>query len=45
MGEVLDSTYSPSTPEEEELFDKKQKFMHSVFDRVLKPNKGKPFFR
>ena len=45
MEEVLDSAYSLSTLEEEELFDEKQKFMHFVFDRVLKSNKGKAFVR
>ena len=41
MEEVLDSVCSPSTLEEEELFDEKKKFMCSIFDRVLKSNKVK----
>ena len=45
MGEVLDSACSLSTLEEEELFNEKQKFIYSVFDRVLKSDKGKAFSR
>ena len=45
VGEVLDSAYSLSTLEEEELFDEKQKFVYSIFDRVLKSDKGKAFRR
>ena len=45
VGEVLELTYSPSTLEEDKLFDEKKKFMHSVFERVLKTDKGKSFVR
>ena len=45
VGEVLDPLYTPSTEEENELFDEKKKFMYSVFDRVLKTDKGKSFVR
>ena len=43
--EVLDSAYSLLTLEEEELFDEKQKFAYSIFDKVLKSDKGKSFVR
>ena len=33
------------TKEEEELFDEKKRLMRSVFDRVLKTDKGKFFVR
>ena len=39
--EVLDVTYAPSSTEDRALFKVKQKFMHSVFDKVLQTDMGK----
>ena len=43
--EVLDSSYTPSTKEDESLFVEKQKYMYFVFDRNLKTDKGKALVR
>ena len=43
MDEVLDSSYSPATMEEDDLFDKKS--FYSVFNRVSKADKRKSFVR
>ena len=41
--EVIDPDYVPSNDKEEDLFDKKQKYMYSVFDKILQTNKAKAF--
>ena len=42
--EVL-TNYVPITNKDKELFKEKQKFMHSVFDRILLTGKGKAFIQ
>ena len=41
ISDVLDPDYSPKHPEEMVLFHEKQKFMCSVFDKVLHTDTGK----
>ena len=43
MDEVLDSSYSLATIEEDKIFNEKKKIMYSVFDRIFKTDKGKSF--
>ena len=43
--EILDPNYKPSTPEEKELFDEKQKFMYAVFETYLQTDMGKHYVR
>ena len=45
IADVLDPDYSPTFPEEIVLFHKKQKFIHSVFDKVLHKDIGKDHTR
>jgi hypothetical protein len=35
MSDVLDSTFVPATPEANELFVEKQKFVYAIFDKIL----------
>ena len=41
IADVLDPDYSTTSPEDIVLFQKKQKFMRSVFDKVLHKDRGK----
>jgi hypothetical protein len=43
--EVLDPTYTPTTPTMKLLFAEKQKFMYAVFDTVLLNDQGKAYIR
>ena len=43
--EVLQPNYTPVSAEDTELFDEKQKYMYSVFDKVLQSDRGKAFVR
>lgn len=42
---VLDTTYTPSTTEDIELFDEKQKYVYAVFTKILQTDKGKSLVR
>ena len=42
---VLDSTYKPINHDEIALFNEKQKYMYSVFERCLQSDKGKSLVR
>ena len=42
---VLEQDYSPTSPEEIALFHEKQKFMHSVFNKVPHTEVGKKYVR
>ena len=42
---MLDPDYSTTSPEDIVLFQKKQKFMRSVFDKVLHKDRGKNYVR
>ena len=39
--DILDPLYTPTTVEEEEVFDQKQKYMYAVFSKTLLTDKGK----
>ena len=43
--EVLNSTYKPKGQENIDLFEEKQKFMYSVFDKCLQTDMGKHYVR
>ena len=43
ISEVLDSTYTPITVEERELFTEKQKYMYAVFVKTLLTDQGKAY--
>ena len=43
--EVLDPTYIPSTADDIQLFEEKQKFMYAVFEKTLLTDKGKALVR
>jgi hypothetical protein len=43
--QVLDPNYKPQTVEERDLFNEKQKFMYSVFERILQTDEGKVVVR
>mgnify|MGYP000408890495 CR=1 FL=1 len=45
VSEVLDPTYTPSTPTMRLLFEEKQTFMYAVFDTVLLSDQGKAYVR
>ena len=45
VDDVLDSTYTPSAPDDVILFKEKQKFMYAVFERTLQTDQGKAFVR
>ena len=38
---MLDPNYIPTTVEDIQLFDEKQKFMYAVFEKTLLTDKGK----
>ena len=42
---MLDPNYTPSTNEEDEIFEIKQRFMYSVFNRTIQVNIGKAIVR
>ena len=43
--QVFDPDYKPTTTEDKDLFDEKQKFIYSVFDDCLKTDVGKSLVR
>ena len=45
VDEVLDSNYMPSTQKEYDIFEIKQKFMYSVFNRIIQVDIGKSIVR
>ena len=45
VSEVLEPTYVPSTSEDIDLFDEKQKYMFTAFERNLLTDQGKAFVR
>ena len=45
VDDILNSTYTPNTVEEKELFDEKQKYMYAVFEKNLLTDKGKALVR
>lgn len=45
LSDVLDTNYVPSTPEENELFVEKQKFVYAVLEKNLLTDKGKSLIR
>ena len=40
VSEILDSNYTPISPDEIELFKEKQKYMYQVADRILQTDRG-----
>ena len=45
VDEVFDSTCSPVSPRDIDLFKEKQKFVYAVFDKCLQTDQGKAFVR
>jgi hypothetical protein len=45
VDDILDPGYTPVTVEETALFDEKQKYMYSVFERILQTDEGKVIVR
>ena len=45
LDEITDASYVPSTQEEKDLFNLKQKYLFSVFTTVLQTNEGKALVR
>ena len=45
VADVLNPLYSPTNPEEKELFKEKQVFMYAVFKQTLKTDKGRALVR
>jgi hypothetical protein len=45
VDDVLNPTYVPQTTQDIELFAEKQKYMHSVFERILQTDEGKVIVR
>jgi hypothetical protein len=45
VDDVLNPNYLPKSAEETELFNKKQKYMYSVFKRILQTDEGKVIVR
>ena len=45
LEDVLNCGYSPSSPEDKDLFHEKQKFLFSVLDHVIHTNMGKTIVR
>ena len=45
VDDILDSNYTPMTPEDTDLFEEKQKCMYSVFEKTLQTDHGKAFVR
>ena len=43
--DILDPTYTPTTAGDASVFDKKQKYMYSVFAKTLQTDKGKALVR
>ena len=43
--DVLDHAYTPTTPEETELFQEKQKFVYAVLDKMVKTDRGRAIVR
>ncbi len=45
VDDILNPTYKPTTTEDIALFDEKQKYMYSVFERILQTDEGKVIVR
>jgi hypothetical protein len=45
VDDVLDPNYKPKSTEDIELFQEKQKYMYSVFERILQTDEGKVIVR
>ena len=45
VAEVLDEHYTPTTPDDSELFKAKQEFMYTVFERTILTSQGKDLVR
>ena len=45
LEDVLDEKFKPTTAQEQELFNEKQKFMYAVFESTLKTDTGKSTVR
>ena len=43
--DIFDPSYKPQTPDDRDLFIKKQKFIYSVFESVIKTDMGKYIVR